>query len=112
MMRIGLVVLLLGSVLTGCYRSTLVREERRLPVMTLDQVGLSLRQGITEAEVTVRLRESRLEPPFENWSADDLVALKQAGASDALIEEMKEASHRAEVEIIERRRIYRRTYSW
>lgn len=77
------------------------RVEERLPIVTIPQVVAMLRQGAPQDQIVVQLRSAVITPPAEQWTADDVVALKNAGASDVLILEMQQASHRPPMRVTE-----------
>lgn len=84
-------------------RPVVRRVEERLPIVTIPQVVAMLQQGAPQDQVVGQLRNAVVAPACEQWSADDIVALKNAGASDVLIFEMQEASHRNPVRVTEYR---------
>ena len=91
--------------LVGChhhhYAPTVRRVEERLPIVTIPQVVAMLRQGTPQDQIVAQLRNAVIAPAAEQWTADDVVALKNAGASDVLIMEMQQASHRPPVRVTE-----------
>lgn len=97
-MRTGTAALIL--VLTGCHHHstgrTVVPVER--PRLTYDDVVRMLKAGQPEQQIIGQLREAHLEPPFSAWPPGMIVDLKQVGASDTVIQEMRLASERPAVE--------------
>jgi molybdopterin-guanine dinucleotide biosynthesis protein A len=86
-------------VLAGCHHShrghaTVPKE---LPRVTREDVVRMLKAGQTEQAILEQLRPAHLEPPFATWTPEALVELKQAGATDAIIQEMRLASERPSV---------------
>jgi hypothetical protein len=74
---------------------------RQLPGLTREQVVEMLRLGKPHDALAAQLRGSYLVPPFASWTPEQIIEVKEAGASDALIEEMRLASERPPVVYVE-----------
>lgn len=99
-MRVGVTALVLT--LAACHSHTgraVVPVER--PRLTREDVVRMLKAGQPEQQIVEQLRGAHLEPPFSTWSPEMLVELKQAGATDAIVQEMRLASERPAVEYTE-----------
>lgn len=93
----------------GCHHShrRVTRVPQELPRVTYDDVMRMLLAGQTEQAIVEQLRTSHLEPPFETWPPDMVVQLKQAGATDTIIQEMRLASERPAVVYVDQEEIVR-----
>lgn len=103
------VLLAVALAAAGCHHShrRVTTVPKELPRITYDDVLRMLRAGQTEQAIVEQLRPAHLEPPFETWPPDMVVQLKQAGATDVIIQEMRLASERPAVVYVEQEEVIR-----